>query len=199
MSVRVLDIAAQIRDNASHSLVYLVGVDGLGASGKTRFAQQIHQYLEGVNAVVATIHNDDFYLPSTQRIQLPGHLKPVGADFDWLRLREQVLLPLRSSHTAKYARYDWHSDQLGDFHEVQPQGIVLIEGVYSTRVELRDLYDFRLWVDCPRQLRLRRGLARNGQAARSRWLEDWMPAEDRYCAEHQPHSFAHAVVDGAAT
>jgi uridine kinase len=194
----IFDIASEIRRNASHSNVYLVGIDGLGGSGKSILADKIRQQLEAAHLTVVTVRNDDFYLPSASRDQLPAHLKPVGGDFDWMRLRDQVLVPLKSSQLAKYARYDWPSDRLAEEHEIQPRGIVLVEGVYSTREVLRDLFDFRIWVNCPRELRLRRGLARDGHAARSRWVDDWMPAEDRYYDEQRPHTFAHAVVNGAA-
>jgi uridine kinase len=163
------------------------------------FADKLRQQLEAEHLTVATVHNDDFYLPSVSRSQLPAHLKPIGGDFDWMRLRDQVLIPLRSSQIANYARYDWLSDRLAEHHEIQPRGIVLIEGVYSTRAELRDLFDFRVWVDCPSELRLSRGLVRDSHAAHSQWVNDWMPAEDRYYDEHCPHTFAHAVVNGAAT
>jgi uridine kinase len=194
----VLDIASKISQNASQSNVYLVGIDGLGGSGKSILTEKIRQQLEVARFTLAIVHNDDFFLPSTSRSQLPVFIKPIGSDFDWMRLREQVLLPLRSGKIAKYARYDWPSDHLGEYHEIQPQGVVLIEGVYSTRAELRDLFDFRIWVDCPRELRLSRGLARDAHTARSRWVDDWMPAEDRYCSEQRPRTFAHAIVNGAA-
>lgn len=192
------DIASQISRTASHLPVYLVGIDGLGGSGKSMLADRIRQQLEAEHLTVVTVHNDDFYLPSASRSRLPADLKSIGGDFDWMRPRDEVLAPLRSGQTARYARYDWPSDRLAEHHEIQPQGVVLIEGVYSTRAELRDLFDFRVWVDCPRELRLSRGLARDGAAAHSHWIDDWMPSEDRYIEEHRPQTFAHIVVNGAA-
>ncbi len=194
----VFDIVSQISQDASQNSVYLVGIDGPGGSGKSMLTEKIRQQLEVARFTVAIVHNDDFFLPSGSRSHLPVLIKPIGSDFDWMRLREQLLLPLRSGKIAKYARYDWPSDQLAECHDVQPQGVVLIEGVYSTRAELRHLFDFRIWVDCPRELRLSRGLARDGHTPRSRWVDDWMPAEDRYCIEQRPRTFAHAIVNGAA-
>jgi uridine kinase len=193
------DIASQITRKASQDGVYLVGIDGLGGAGKSILADTIRQQLEKDRFRVATVHTDDFYLPSASRSQLPANLKPIGGDFDWMRLRDQVLAPLRSGQIARYVRYDWPSDRLAEQHEIQPRGIILIEGVYCTRAELRDLYDFRIWVDCPPEVRLSRGLARNGESVRSIWLNNWKPAEDRYYDEHRPHTFAHVVVSGAAT
>ena len=193
------DIASQISRNASQHRVYLVGIDGLGGTGKTILAENIRQQLEKDRFPAVTVHNDDFYLPSASRSRLPANLKPIGGDFDWMRLRDQVLTPLRSGQIAKYVRYDWPSDRLAEQHEIHPRGIILIEGVYCTRAELRDLYDFRIWLDCPPELRLSRGLARDGDSVRSIWVDEWIPAEDRYYDEHRPRFFAHVVVNGAAT
>ena len=193
------DIASQISQNALHSRVYLVGIDGLGGAGKSVLADKIRQQLEVGQIPVDTVHNDDFYLSSSSRSRLPWNLKPIGGDFDWMRLHDQVLAPLRAGLIAKYARYDWPSDRLAEQHEIQSHGVILIEGVYSTRAELRDLFDFRVWVECPREVRLSRGLARDGESVRSIWVNEWIPAEDRYYNEHRPHIFAHVVVNGAAT
>jgi uridine kinase len=198
MTEPVYDIAEQINRNAAHHFVYIVGIDGLGGSGKSILADSISQRLELMHRAAVTVHNDDFYLPSASRNQLPASLKPIGGDFDWVRLRDQVLAPLRSGRIAKYVRYDWPSDALAEQHEVKPRGIILIEGVYCTRVELRDFYDFRIWVDCPSEVRLSRGLARDGKSIRSTWVNEWIPAEDRYYHEHRPRASAHAVVNGAA-
>jgi uridine kinase len=199
MSNPGFDIASEIIRNSSHSQVYLVGIDGLGGSGKSMLTERIRHQLETTQLTVAIVHHDDFYLPSMIRSKLTPQLKPVGADFDWMRLRDQVLVPLRSNQIADYVRYDWPSDRLAEHHKIQPHGIVLIEGIYSTRAELRDLYDYRIWVDCPSELRLSRGLTRDSNVARSLWVNDWMPEEERYYDEHHSHTFAQVVVNSAAT
>ena len=125
----VVDIASVISRNAHQSPMYLVGIDGLGGSGKTVLTQKVCQLLEASELSVMTVHNDDFYLPSTSRSQLAAHLKPIGSDFDWMRLRDQVLMPLRVKQVAHYARYDWLLDRLAEYHEIQPHGVVLVEGV----------------------------------------------------------------------
>ncbi|MCY4664680.1 MAG: hypothetical protein OXC00_08450 [Acidimicrobiaceae bacterium] len=44
--------------------------------------------------------------------------------------------------------------------------------------------------------RLARGIERDGQAARRRWIDEWMPAEDAYVSAMGPHCAAMLVVDG---
>ena len=110
----------------------------------------------------------------------------------WRRLRDEVLGPLRAGQVARYQRYDWSSDALAEWHDV-PQGIVIVEGVYSTRLELEQFYDLTVWVECPRSICLARGVERDGEAARRKWEEEWMPAEDHYISEQSPHTRANIV------
>ena len=179
--------------------VVLVAIDGPGGSGKTFLAESLRKTL-GESAVPAsTVHVDDFFLPSGLRPTGAPAERPIGGDFDWPRLRDQVLHPLRRGVSARYDRYDWGKDTLADSREVPPDRVVIVEGVYSSRRELAQHYDMRIWVDCPRELRLLRGLNRDGEVARRKWEEDWMPSEDRYILEHRPQELADAVFKGPVT
>ena len=86
---------------------------------------------------------------------------------------------------------------MAEWISVEPGGIVVIEGVYGTRAELRGFYDYRVFVDCPRELRITRGVARDGEAARERWENVWCPAEHDYIQVHAPRQFANLIIDGA--
>jgi uridine kinase len=176
----------------------LVAVDGPGGSGKSVLATSLRVMLTGAGVPASVVAMDDFFLPSAGRSRGGASEKPIGGDYDWCRLRDQVLEPLRRGQTARYDRYDWVRDELTDVLEVQPGGVVIVEGVYSSRRELAALYDMRIWVECPRELRLARGLERDGETARSRWVEDWMPSEDRYIQEHRPRELADVIVNGDA-
>jgi uridine kinase len=166
----------------------LVGIDGRGGAGKSTMARQLD--------AAAVIEFDDFYRPSATR--LPPGDPDIGGNFEWRRLRDQVLLPLRRGETARYQRYDWGADAMAEWREVPALGVVVVEGNYSTREELRDLYHFRIWVEAPHDVRLARGLERGGVNTEERWLEEWMPEEERYLAAQEPWRFADLVVDGTA-
>jgi uridine kinase len=196
--VQVPEIASVLAVLRHSGETTLVAIDGPGGSGKTVLAESLRMTLERANVSVHIIKGDDFFLPSASRPCGVPSEKPIGGDFDWCRLRHQVLEPLRRGQTARYDRYDWLKDELTVAREVPPGGVVLVEGVYSSRREIADLYDMRLWVECPRERRLARGLERDGEAARKRWEEDWMPSEDQYIREHRPHEYADAIVNGDA-
>lgn len=167
----------------------LIGVDGCGGSGKSTLARLLAAALPDA----CIVETDDFYRPGRDR-QKSGD--EIGSHFDWKRLERQVLRPLSEGRDGRFQLYDWGNDELAGWRDVPDRGIVLVEGVYSTRRELSGYYDFRIWIEASHETRLARGLARDGDGARDRWVKDWMPAEDRYVSAHAPARTADVVVIG---
>ncbi|WP_163529090.1 uridine kinase family protein [Halobacillus ihumii] len=172
----------------NHKKLLLIGIDGCGGAGKSTLAE----HMMTISEKGTVIHMDDFYLPSSRRVHPPD----IGGHFDWKRMRDQVLEPLFQKRSACYQRYDWDNDKLAEWHDVPPFGVIVIEGCYATRDELRHFYDYTVWVDCPRELRLKRGLERDGEEALSFWL-DWMEQEDRYQDNQRPRTKVDWVIDGS--
>jgi len=155
----------------------LVGIDGCGGSGKTTLATQLAAQISA-----PVIHTDDF-------AQWDNAL-------DWSpRFMEQVIIPFQNNEPARYQRYDWTTKTLTEWHEVPTGGIVIIEGVSATRALFRPVLSYTIYVDAPRELRLKRGLARDGAAARPLW-DQWQAEEDAYLASENPASKADVVIDG---
>ncbi len=167
--------------------VVLVGIDGPGGSGKSTLADLLAAHIDG--AVV--VHGDDFYRPRAERSD-----GVVGADeqFDLDRLLRQVVAPAAAGTAIRYQRYDWPTDELAEWISVPADVTVVVEGIYCTELRLRDHYDFRIFCVAHRAVRLRRGLARDGHGARSQWLGEWIPAEDRYIVGQRPDLTADVVV-----
>ncbi|MGE7863550.1 uridine kinase family protein [Bacillus mobilis] len=186
------EILEQIRVKFAEQSLLIIGVDGCGGAGKSTLANKIKNKF----STVTIVHMDDFYLPSAQIVNEHPMNKSVGADFDWKRLLEDVLDPISNGIEGCYKRYDWETDSLAESHTVPANGIVIIEGVYATRQELAELYDLKIWVNCPRETRIERGIARDGEAARDMWENNWMVAEDMYVESHKPHAFADIIIDG---
>jgi uridine kinase len=186
------EIAAILHQRITLGAPFIIGIDGCGGSGKSVLADQISRELKRAHSV-GLIQMDDFYLPNAARA---GGSSEVGAGFDWRRLEGQVLQPATKDQPLRYQRYDWATDALAEWHESSVR-VVIVEGIYSTRVELKKFYDFTIWVDCPRTIRLARGVERDGESARDDWLTKWMPEEDRYVSEQSPQTRANLVYDGS--
>ena len=168
----VLDLIAAARPDRPFTFV---GIGGRGAAGKSTLARQI----PGAQ-VVGT---DEFW---------------DGDGFDLDRLRAEVFGPLVAGRAAHYASWDWAERRAGGERTVSPHGIVVVEGVCALHRMFRDAYDVRAWVEAPYDVRLARGVARDGEAARRTWVERWMPSEDRYVERDDPIACADVVVDGSS-
>ena len=156
----------------------IIAIDGPGGAGKSSFAEQLSQKLG--NAPI--LHTDDF----------ASWENPLNW---WPRLLEQVLEPLSRNERAGYQRYDWVTKRLAEWHEIQPARYLLLEGVSSSREAFRPYIALSIWIETPGQERLRRGLERDGEAARPQW-EEWMGREDEYIERELPEQKADLVING---
>jgi uridine kinase len=186
-------LAAALLDRSRARGALSVCLDGAGASGKSTIARA----LAAACSAIQVVSIDDFYRPSHERYVGPPQTRPIAADFDLERLRREVLEPLRAGRTAAYRHYDWAMDAVTTRWTQVRASVVLVEGVYAASAALAPFFDLSIWVECPRDVRLSRGLARDGEAARPRWELDWMPGEDRYVAAERPAEAADILCDGA--
>jgi uridine kinase len=153
----------------------LVGIGGHGGAGKSTLAALVPD--------ARVVSTDAFW---------------NGTSFEIGRIRAEVVEPLVSGTTARFTEWDWDAGRAGAMRSVEPEGLVVIEGVCALHRDLRDAYAVRIWVEAPAELRLERGVERDGEDARATWVERWMPSEDRYVALDRPVECAHLVVDGTA-
>jgi uridine kinase len=160
--------------------VRLVAVDGPGGSGKSTFALR----LAAAAGDAPIVHTDDFASADN----------PVDW---WPRLLEQVIEPLSRGVAASYQRYDWGSRSLAEWHDVEPTPIVIVEGVSSERTEWLAKLSYVVWIDAPPDVRLRRGLDRDGEDAIELW-KTWMAAEDEHYRNDPTRDRADLIVDGTS-
>ncbi len=140
----------------------VIAIDGPGGCGKSTLAA----HLSAALGHIPIIHTDDFASWET----------PLEW---WPRLLSQVLEPLSVNKPARYQRYDWMTKSLTEWREVPPTTFVILEGVSASRNAFRPFLSYTIWVDTPRDERLRRGLERDGPGARDQW-QAWMAEEDAY-------------------
>ena len=108
-----------------------------------------------------------------------------------------ILSPLSNNHKGYYQVYDWQTGKLGTWKSVVPNGILIVEGVYSTRRELRQYYDLTIFVSAKYETCLQRGMDRDGASSKEKWTKEWMPEEMEYIgSEHDPRTSADIEIDG---
>ncbi|HKC28291.1 MAG TPA: hypothetical protein VKB75_09790 [Jatrophihabitans sp.] len=175
---QVIARLAELADQQPEHTLF-VGVDGFGGSGKSTLAD----HLAAAIACAHVVRVDDFWGPSIK-------------EWDWPRFEAQVLQPLRAGSVARYQIWDWVRDVGGEWVDVPPGRVVIVEGVSATRREVDVAWDLTIWVDAPAETRLARARARDGAAMLYRWLEDWMPSEQAYAKRERPWERVDLLVSG---
>ena len=179
MILTLSNITTQIAamDRPKGTKTAIIGIDGCGGSGKSTLAERLAETLS-----CPIIHTDDF--------------AEWDNPLDWYpRMIEQVLDPLRANRPARYQRYDWGTKALAEWHDVPPQPQIIIEGVSATRREFRPYLTYSIYVETPRDLRLKRGLERDGEDALPLW-QGWMAEEDEYLRRDDPVGHADLIIKG---
>jgi uridine kinase len=154
----------------------IVAVDGPGGAGKTSLAFWLAQKLDA-----PVIHTDDF----------ASWENPVDW---WLQVIELALKPLAAGKRARYRPMRCGGEERAPV-SIEPNDIVILEGVTASRQAFQPYLAYSIWIETRRELRLQRGLERDGADAWAQW-EQWMKAEDRYIERERPAERADLVLSG---
>ena len=188
MIMPIDNILREIIKSQAGKKTCIIAVDGHGGSGKSLLVNE----LISRHAAVTVVHSDDFYNPN-----MKFNTDTILPKFDWQRLEKEVLSPIYKNHNSKYRRFNWHTEKLDDWINISNSGIIIIEGVCSMKSELLEYYNYKIWIDCPIQIRLARAKARDGDRMADKWLYEWIPAENNYIKSEKPYLSADLIIDGS--
>lgn len=148
-----------------NGLCALVGISGIDGSGKSTLAGAMARELEARGVRVALLGVDDWHNPPEMRF---SRVRPGPHFFEHgLRLEEmfaRLVGPLRRTRSVDVTIEALQSADRTptrkslSFHDVD---LILVEGIFIFRRELRSLFDLAMWVDCPFEVALERARARN--------------------------------------
>ena len=157
----------------------LLCIDGPAGSGKSTLAEAVAARPDSKARV---LHMDDLF---------PGWSGLPRID-DQL---DDLLTPLGHGRAGRYRRYDWLAGEFAETVTVDPVPLLVLEGVGSGSSRFADLQTVLVWVEAPYDLRLQRGLARDGEAFAPHW-EQWATDEQELFAREGTRERADLVVDG---
>ena len=139
---------------------HLVCIDGPAGSGKTTLSAALATEVWSARVV----HCDEMLAGW-------GGLSGLAASVSAL------VTPLAAGGTGRWRRWDWVADGWAEEHEVAPGGLLVLEGVGSWSPEIAHLVSVLAWVEAESEVRLQRGLERDGEQMREHW-ERWRREED---------------------
>lgn len=153
----------------------IIGIDGRCAAGKTTLAATLATRL-GERAQV--IHMDDFFLRPEQRTE--ARLAEPGGNVDRERVLAEALEPLSNGQSCAYRPWDCRALAFGEPIALDPTTpLTIVEGSYALHPDLRGHYDLTLFVDIDPDEQRRRLEARNPRMLQ-RFIDEWIPLEERY-------------------
>ncbi len=136
----------------------LICVDGLAGAGKTTLASSL-----ATHSGAPVIHSDEL-------LQGWRGLPGLGSTIDAL------LRPLAAGEPSAWRRWDWYTSAWAESHSIYPTPLLDIDGVGCGAAAYDDLITTLVWIEAPRDVRLARGLERDGAHMRDEW-ERWLDEE----------------------
>lgn len=204
-------LAARIADTVkSHPI--RVAIDGIDGAGKTMMADQLVVPIERLGRPVIRASVDGFHNPRDIRYRR-------GADsaegfyhdsYNYSRLVDYLLEPLGPDGERRYrvAAFDHRSDSwiLAPLSYAPENAILLLDGIFLHRPELRTYWDFSIYLRVDFDIAWPRMLERDGpkeptpaddalREFRRRWEERYMRGQKLYLCQAEPERWASIVID----
>jgi para-aminobenzoate synthetase len=151
-----------------------VAIDGRSGVGKSTLAELLAKRLDAL-----VISGDDFFSGGVTLCNDPPSVL-AEVCIDWRSLKE-VVKTLSTNGEAHFLPFDWEAfdgSKRSDPVVLEACAIIIVEGVYPARPELRKIVDFSVLIDIPEDLRRQRLIKREGEIGA--WERQWHLAEHWY-------------------
>jgi uridine kinase len=183
----------------------IVAVDGPDAAGKTTLADAIARQ---VTRAAVRVSIDDWHNSRIVRARR-GDESPVGYyldSFDYAALAAHLLDPFRDGVTSvQRARFDFKTDApAAAVTQVRsPTAVLVLDGVFLLRPELRNRWDLSVYVHVPESVTLARATVRDAEHlggaenTRDRYERRYLPGQALYREAASPLDQADVVIDNS--
>ena len=197
------DTVAALRSDAT----VRVAIDGVDGAGKTFFADELATLVQSRGRAVIRASADHFHNPREIRYRR-GRSSPEGYyhdSYNYPELYKRLLIPLASGGSGLYrsAAFDVDADKVvyAPEERVLPDSILIFDGMFLHRPELRAVWDLSLFLAVPFSISIPRGASRGpgwgspDPAAESN--RRYVEGQKLYLNECRPDSLATVVVDNS--
>jgi uridine kinase len=183
----------------------MVAIDGPDAAGKTTLADAVARQMTRPTLRVSL---DDWHHPRDVRLRR-GPESPLGYyrdSFDEEALTARLLDPFRAgASTVQSACFDFRLDAPAAAQaEVRsPAAVLLLDGVFLLRPELRHHWDLSVYLHVPESVTLARAVVRDAEhrggaeQVRRRYEQRYLPGQALYRDAASPLDEADVVIDNS--
>ena len=185
----------------------IVAVDGLDGAGKTVFADGLAEVFAETGDAVFRAGIDGFHRPRIERYAR-GRRSPEGFyldSYDYPTFRRVLIDPFRDgAQTAAATGFQLAAFDVARDAPVESQwvtapldAVLVVDGIFLNRPQLRDLWDWSIWLDVPFEMAFARMALRDGSdpdpdaPANARYRQ----GQELYLDEARPREAASVIVD----
>jgi uridine kinase len=185
-----------------HNRPLLVAIDGRDAAGKSVLAKELAFRLRALGATVIESSIDGFHNPSAIRYR-KGRESPEGFyrdSFNIAAIKVLLLDPLKTGNLRYKSKvFDYTIDKaiLDPFQQAELDSILIFDGIFSLQSELRDYWDYSIYLCIDEEESIRRAEARNPgeEEARRLYAVRYTEGQRIYHDESDPASHADTIID----
>ncbi len=205
----VVQAVSELRRRIDPARAVLVGLSGIGGSGKGYVGGRLSQELTAAGLRVALIRGDDWLAPPSVRFD--HDRSPMHYYEHAMRLEElfhRLLGPLVRDRSIDVSIEGAHNQNIESMRTVriahEQVDVVVVEAVYIFKRGVRagfsrERFDLRLWIDCTFETALDRALDRAQEdlphdLARAEYEQVYFPAQRIHAQIDDPRSCAHLIL-----
>ena len=198
---RVLD---EVKSRKNKDRAFVIGITGIDTSGKTKFSEDLSQFITSKGYNVQLVCLDDFHNP--KEIRYAGSSQAANyyqKSFDIATIVQKLLYPIRNSQefSTKLSLLNLLSNKYEVEREyfVTKDTIVIFEGVFLFRKELSTYLDYKIFLEIDFSESKRRAKARDvpiyGEEILERYDIKYLPAQRKYLEEFPPLQTADMIIN----
>lgn len=182
-----------------------VGVNGITASGKTTFANELAEEMKNRGVQIIRTSIDDFHNPRVIRYaqgkeSARGYYEDAH---DYTAFKERLLKPLGPNGNLQYETISHNLITDMPVHNTplvaSPTMVLIVDGTFLLKKEIEYLFDYKIFVDTDFETARNRGAERETEAfgsyeeAEKMFINRYHAACKMYIDEHNPKECANVI------
>lgn len=199
-------ILEEIKRKKKSNKAFVVGINGIDASGKTKFTESFQEFLVNRNYKTQVINLDDFH--NQKNIRYSGKNEAenyYNKSFNIKTIVEKLLIPLcqENNFSVELTLLNLHTDkyEIRKTFSFQKDTIVLFEGVFLFRKELLPYIDYKIFLDISFGRSKNRARIRDipilGSGVLKKYDKKYLPAQKKYLKEFPFLKIVDIVIDNS--
>lgn len=201
----VCRIFKKIEKLINENKLKVIGIDGPGGAGKTTIAEKLKDKLEEKGHKCIVLHIDDFITPRNVRYKENFEEWYCHYIFQWrYNYLIEKILKLAKERVEMQDNIEFYEKQNDTYRTedvcIGKEDIIILEGIFIQRAELRDYLDYVIYIDVNREEVLKRVIKRdvyigNEEEILKKYNLRYFPSEDRYYKTVEPKERADFVIE----